>query len=86
MREPRELSELKNPLNSTCLCTIRKEEDESKNLLPYIAIAVPPGDTDSFVSRWDLMRIVLFHIPRSCRRWGKSAPPLRFMALHITLI
>ena len=42
MRESRELSELRNPLSSTCLCMIRKGEDESKNQLPYIAIAVPP--------------------------------------------
>ena len=48
MRQPRELSELRNPLSSTSLCTIEEEEedeeeDEKKNLLPYIAIAVPPG-------------------------------------------
>ena len=48
VRQPRELSELRNPLNSTCLCTIkRRQTNESKNLLPYIAIAVPPGDTNT---------------------------------------
>ena len=40
VRQSRELSELRNPLNSTCLCMIRRRIKEP--VTTYIAIAVPP--------------------------------------------
>src|ERR1700722_10179526 len=50
VRQPRELSELRNPLNSTCLCMIEKRRMNQKNLLPYIAIAVPPRVIPTLIS------------------------------------
>ena len=42
--QSRKLSELRRPLKfHLFIYNQRKKEDESKNLLPYIAIAVPPG-------------------------------------------
>ena len=50
MRQPRELSELRNPLNSTSPCTIMIDTNESKNQLPHIAITVPPRVIPTLIS------------------------------------